>query len=172
MDACDSGLGLTRGGPTSGAYLRENARRVARQMLTDGGADQQVADSGPNGHSVFTWVLLQALTGKGDLNSDGLITGTELAAYVAPAVSAVSAQTPALGSLPGSQGGEFVFQVPSGEEFLTAETAQLSADAIALNGRVDAVPPAPAAAGATVAAAPVTVKTLQGGQARLVCPPQ
>lgn len=141
MDACYSGLGLTRGGPTSGAYLRENARRVARQMLTAGGADQQVADSGPNGHSVFTWVLLQALTGKGDLNSDGLITGTELAAYVAPAVSAVSAQTPASGSLPGSQGGEFVFQVPSGEEFLTAETAQLSADAIALNRRVDAACP-------------------------------
>lgn len=110
MDACYSGLGLTRGGPTSGAYLRENARRIARQMLTAGGADQQVADSGPNGHSVFTWMLLQALAGKGDLNGDGLITGTELAAYVAPAVSAVSAQTPAFGSLPGSQGGEFVFR--------------------------------------------------------------
>jgi uncharacterized caspase-like protein len=62
-------------------------------MLTAGGADQQVADAGPNGHSVFTWVLLQALAGKGDLNGDGLITGTELAAYVAPAVSAVSHQT-------------------------------------------------------------------------------
>lgn len=65
MDACYSGLGLTRSGPTSSAYLRENARRIARQMLTAGGADQQVADSGPNGHSVFTWVLLQALAGKG-----------------------------------------------------------------------------------------------------------
>lgn len=170
MDACYSGLGLTRGGPTSGAYLRENARRIARQMLTAGGADQQVADSGPNGHSVFTWVLLQALAGKGDLNGDGLITGTELAAYVAPAVSAVSAQTPAFGSLPGSQGGEFVFQVPSGEEFLTAGTAQLSADAIALNGRVDAARPAATTSGAATAAAPVTVKTLQGGEARLVLP--
>lgn len=170
MDACYSGLGLTRGGPTSSAYLRENARRIARQMLTAGGADQQVADSGPNGHSVFTWVLLQALAGKGDLNGDGLITGTELAAYVAPAVSAVSAQTPAFGSLPGSQGGEFVFQVPSGEEFLTADTAQLSADAIALNGRVEAARPAPAPAGTAATAAPVTVKTLQGGEARLVLP--
>ncbi|NEL27941.1 MAG: polysaccharide deacetylase, partial [Xanthomonas perforans] len=28
MDACYSGLGLTRGGPTSSAYLRENARRI------------------------------------------------------------------------------------------------------------------------------------------------
>lgn len=162
MDACYSGLGLTRGGGTN-AYLRENARRVARQMLTAGGADQEVADSGPNGHSVFTWVLLQALSGKGDLNGDGLITGTELAAYVAPAVSSISPQTPAFGSLPGSQGGEFVLQIPDREEYLTASTEQLSTEAIALNDRVEAARP-------DVAAAPVTVKDLQGGDQRLVLP--
>ncbi len=170
MDACYSGLGLTRGGPSSSAYLRENARRIARQMLTAGGADQQVADSGPNGHSVFTWVLLQALSGKGDLNGDGLITGTELAAYVAPAVSAVSPQTPAFGSLPGSQGGEFVFQVPEGEEFLTADTTQLSPEAIALNDKLDAARPAASPANAQAPAVPVTVADLQGGQASLVLP--
>ena len=162
MDACYSGLGLTRGGASSSSFLRENARRTARQMLTAGGADQQVADSGPNGHSVFTWVLLQALSGKGDLNGDGLITGTELAAYVAPAVSAVSRQTPAFGSLPGSQGGEFVFQVPDSQEFLNGDTTQLSADAIALNGRVDA------AQGGNEAA--VKVANLQGGSNTLVVP--
>ena len=164
MDACYSGLGLTRGGPSSSAFLRENARRSARQMLTAGGADQQVADAGPNGHSVFTWVLLQALAGKGDLNGDGLITGTELAAYVAPAVSAVSRQTPAFGSLPGSQGGEFVFQVPDSQEYLNADTHQLTADAIALNSKVEAVQEA------KQDKAPVTVADLQGGQAKLVVP--
>ncbi|WP_052250824.1 tetratricopeptide repeat protein [Xanthomonas sacchari] len=179
MDACYSGLGLTRGGGTS-AYLRENARRIARQMLTAGGADQQVADSGPNGHSVFTWVLLQALSGKADLNGDGLITGTELAAYVAPAVSSISQQTPAFGSLPGSQGGEFVLQVPEGEEFLTASTQQLSSAAIAMNDRVDAAAPASTAtpnAGASSADAPpaaskpaVVVKDLQGGERPLAVP--
>lgn len=165
MDACYSGLGLTRGGGSSSSFLRENARRSARQMLTAGGADQQVADSGPNGHSVFTWVLLQALAGKGDLNGDGLITGTELAAYVAPAVSAVSRQTPAFGSLPGSQGGEFVFQVPDSQEYLNADTRQLSPDAIALNNKVDA---AQDAKGETQA--PVTVPDLQGGKSTLVVP--
>lgn len=164
MDACYSGLGLTRGGPSSSSFLRENARRSARQMLTAGGADQQVADAGPNGHSVFTWVLLQALAGKGDLNGDGLITGTELAAYVAPAVSAVSHQTPAFGSLPGSQGGEFVFQVPDSQEYLNADTRQLTADAIALNNKVDA------AQDAKNSEAPVTVADLQGGKAKLVVP--
>jgi len=162
MDACYSGLGLTRGGPASSAFLRENARRSARQMLTAGGADQPVADGGPNGHSVFTWVLLQALSGKGDLNGDGLITGTELAAYVAPAVSAVSQQTPAFGSLPGSQGGEFVFQVPDSQEFLNADTAQLPADAIALNSRVDAAQ--------GDGDAPVRVTDLLGGSSTLVVP--
>jgi uncharacterized caspase-like protein/peptidoglycan/xylan/chitin deacetylase (PgdA/CDA1 family) len=167
MDACYSGLGLTRGGGSSSTFLRENARRSARQMLTAGGADQQVADSGPNGHSVFTWVLLQALGGKGDLNGDGLITGTELAAYVAPAVSAVSKQTPAFGSLPGSQGGEFVFQVPDSQEFLTADTRQLSADAIALNSRVEAVQETRPGGDAK---APVTVADLQGGRSTLQVP--
>ncbi|MDI9238078.1 polysaccharide deacetylase family protein [Lysobacter sp. LF1] len=162
MDACYSGLGLTRGAGTN-AFLRENARRTARQMLTAGGADQQVADSGPGGHSVFTWVLLQALSGNGDLNGDGLITGTELAAYVAPAVSGISQQTPAFGSLPGSQGGEFVFQIPQREEFLTASTQQLSSDAIAMNQKVEQLQPEDGSA-------PVTVKSLQGGEQQLVVP--
>ena len=174
MDACYSGLGLTRSGPASSAFLRENARRSARQMLTAGGADQQVADGGPNGHSVFTWVLLQALSGKGDLNGDGLITGTELAAYIAPAVSAVSRQTPAFGSLPGSQGGEFVFQVPDSQEYLTADTRQFTADAIALSNRVDAAKDAtskdPSSNDASSSAARITVADLQGGKASLVVP--
>lgn len=165
MDACYSGLGLTRAGPSPAAFLRDNARRSARQMLTAGGGDQQVADGGPNGHSVFTWVLLQALAGKGDLNGDGLITGTELAAYVAPAVSAVAQQTPAFGSLPGSQGGEFVFQLADNAEFLTAATGQLSAEAIALNGRLEASQEGRAANNTP---APVTVASLDGGQRTLV----
>jgi len=51
MDSCYSGLALTRGGgelPSSQNYLNEIARRQARQMFTAGGADQQVADNGPN----------------------------------------------------------------------------------------------------------------------------
>ncbi|KQQ91821.1 polysaccharide deacetylase family protein [Massilia sp. Leaf139] len=159
MDACYSGLGLTRGA-ANGAFLRDNARRLGRQMLTAGGTDQLVSDGGPNGHSVFTWTLLQALGGKGDLNGDGLITGTELAAYVAPAVSSVSQQTPAFGSLPGSEGGEFVFELPEESEFLNTATTQLSNDAIALNTKLDAQASAPV----------VVVKDLQGGETRLTAP--
>jgi len=161
MDACYSGLGLTRGAANA-SFLRDNARRMGRQMLTAGGTDQLVADGGPNGHSVFTWTLMQGLGGKGDLNGDGLITATELAAYVAPAVSSVSQQTPAFGSLPGSEGGDFVFELPEETEFLTAGTAQLSNDAIALNTRLDAQ--------ASKATGTVVVKDLQGGETRLKAP--
>jgi uncharacterized caspase-like protein/peptidoglycan/xylan/chitin deacetylase (PgdA/CDA1 family) len=180
MDACYSGLGLTRGAGSNN-FLRDNARRLGRQMLTAGGADQLVADGGPNGHSVFTWTLLQALAGKGDLNGDGLITATELAAYVAPAVSAVSRQTPAFGSLPGSEGGDFVFALPAEAEFLSAQTSQLSGEAIALNNKLDATrPPAPTptaapAAGSEspvvlAASTTVVVKDLQGGEQKIVTP--
>jgi uncharacterized caspase-like protein/peptidoglycan/xylan/chitin deacetylase (PgdA/CDA1 family) len=161
MDACYSGLGLTRGGGAAN-FMRDNARRIGRQMLTAGGSDQMVADGGPNGHSVFTWTLLQGLGGKADLNGDGLITATELAAYVAPAVASVSQQTPAFGSLPGSEGGDFVFELPAETEFLNTGTSQLSSEAIALNTRQEAHSAAPAA--------PVVVKDLQGGESRIVAP--
>lgn len=177
MDACYSGLGLTRGGAGGGNFLRDNARRVGRQMLTAGGTDQLVSDGGPNGHSVFTWTLLQGMAGKGDLNGDGLITATELAAYVAPAVASVSNQTPAFGSLPGSEGGEFVFELAGETEFLNTQTVQLSSDAIALNSKLDAARPEPVkveakpAASTPPAAAPVVVvKDLQGGEQKLVTP--
>lgn len=173
MDACYSGLGLTRGGGP-GSFMRDNARRIGRQMLTAGGADQLVSDGGPNGHSVFTWTLLQGLGGKGDLNGDGLITATELAAFVAPAVASVSNQTPAFGSLPGSEGGDFVFELPAETEFLSTQSAQLSNDAIALNSKIDALRPEPARSeekpGAAPAPAPVTVKDLQGKEVVLAAP--
>ena len=52
MDACYSGLALTRagGGARSGdrrQYLMEITRRSAREVLTAGGGDEQVADNGP-----------------------------------------------------------------------------------------------------------------------------
>lgn len=139
MDSCYSGLALTRGSAVgaSANYLAEISRREARQMFTAGGADQQVADNGPNGHSVFSWTLLQALEGRADMNGDGIITASELATYVAPAVSALSQQTPAFGNLPGSEGGDFIFDLKHDTEFLDADSSQLSDQAIRLNSELD-----------------------------------
>jgi peptidoglycan/xylan/chitin deacetylase (PgdA/CDA1 family)/tetratricopeptide (TPR) repeat protein len=139
MDSCYSGLALTRGGgmAPSQNYLNEISRREARQIFTAGGADQQVADNGPNGHSVFTWTLLQGLDGRADLNGDGVITATELAAYVAPAVSALSRQTPTFGNLPGTEGGDFIFGLKHETEFLNGDSAQLGDDAIKVNAELE-----------------------------------
>jgi len=139
MDSCYSGLALTRGGamPQSQNYLNEISRREARQMFTAGGADQQVADNGPNGHSIFTWTLLQGLDGRADLNGDGVITATELAAYVAPAVSALSHQTPTFGNLPGTEGGDFIFNLKHETEFLNNDSPQLDDEAIKVNGELE-----------------------------------
>jgi TolA-binding protein len=95
-----------------------------------------VADNGPNGHSVFTWTLLQGLDGRADLNGDGVITATELATYVSPAVSALSHQTPAFGNLPGTEGGDFIFNLKHETEFLNQESAQLDDAGIKLNAEL------------------------------------
>ena len=134
MDSCYSGLALSRG---SGAYekdrsyLDEITRRTARQILTAGGANQQVADDGPGGHSVFTWALLQGLQGQADLDGNGVITASELGSYVSPIVSKFANQTPAMGNMVGSEGGEFVFELQP--ELLTSHTTQLDSKAMELN---------------------------------------
>jgi peptidoglycan/xylan/chitin deacetylase (PgdA/CDA1 family)/uncharacterized caspase-like protein len=138
MDSCYSGLAITRGESVNN-YLRDMTHRTAREMLTAGGANQEVADNGPNGHSVFTWTLLQGLEGRADLNSDGFITAAELAAYVGPAVSALSHQTPAFGNLPGGEGGEFIFELHPETEALSQLSAQLDQEAIQLNAQLDQV---------------------------------
>lgn len=139
-DACYSGVALTRGAPPSGrGYLEEVTRRSVRQMLTAGGADEEVADNGPNGHSVFTWTLLQGLEGRADLSGDGYVTASELAAYVTPAVSSLSRQTPVFGNLVGSEGGDFVFELKHEAEYLSQESSQLEDEGIRLNAELDRI---------------------------------
>ncbi len=140
MDSCYSGLALTRGAGTVSSdrsYLDEITKRTARQILTAGGADQMVADDGPNGHSVFTWALLQGLDGKADLDHNGIITASELGAYISPIVSNFSKQTPVMGNLIGSEGGEFIFELQP--EALGPLTQQYEDKAMRLNGQLAAL---------------------------------
>jgi TolA-binding protein len=137
MDSCYSGLALTRGGGGSfggRTYLDEVTSRVARQILTAGGSDQVVADDGSDGHSVFTWALLEGLAGKADLDHNGVITASELGAYVSPVVASFSRQTPAMGNLIGSEGGEFVFELQP--EPLTAMTQQMDNKSLTLTNQL------------------------------------
>ena len=80
-------------------------------------------------------------------------------------------QTPAFGSLPGSDGGEFVFEMPAEREALSADTRQLDADASRLNKRLDeASAAATHAGGKPGSATQVVVKDLEGKDSALSTP--
>lgn len=136
MDSCYSGLALTRAGPgdsQAAHYIQQITSRKARQILTAGGADQQVADGGPNGHSIFTWTFLQAIEGLADTDNNGYVTASEIGTYVSPVVASYAQQTPAFGNLTGSEGGDFVFKVHANaaaeiNQKLQAETQRIEAE--------------------------------------------
>jgi hypothetical protein len=111
LDACFGGLLAMRGStvdPRTPNYVDEITKRRARQVLTAGGANQRVVDSGPGGHSLFTDQLLKALTGGlGDANGDGYIF-SELSSYIQVAASQYN-QTPGVTELYGHEQGDFVF---------------------------------------------------------------
>ncbi|PIQ32510.1 MAG: hypothetical protein CO186_08615 [Zetaproteobacteria bacterium CG_4_9_14_3_um_filter_49_83] len=147
MDSCYSGLALTRSGMSVGQsshYLTQVTQRRARQILTAGGADQQVADNGPGGHSIFTWTLLQGLEGLADTDNNGYVTASELGTYVAPVVSSYADQTPAFGNLMGSRGGDFVFKIDADavaqiNKQMVDETASIEAELEALRNNTQAI---------------------------------
>lgn len=117
IDSCYGGKLGSRGelvslDPRISQYLEEVVKRKARQILTAGGATQRVQDTGPDGHSVFTGELLNALNeGLGDTDGDGYISFYELALFIKRAASR-SNQTPGVDYLNGHQQGEFVFDNP------------------------------------------------------------
>lgn len=83
MDACYSGLALTRNVQGSARFVQDMLRRFSRQVLTAGKADEVVADSGgpiPD-HSVFTGHLIEGLKGRA-ANESGIMTASSLMSYV------------------------------------------------------------------------------------------
>jgi hypothetical protein len=143
MDACYGGLIFARAQPISPSaldYLEVISTRRARKALTAGGRDQTVLDTGPGGHSVFTYYLIDGLKNRtADLNGDGIITSGELNEYVAPRVTAESnrSQTPEYGILAGDMGGDFVF-IPAGavmKMFNVSITSEPSGADVKINGQ-------------------------------------
>lgn len=127
MDACYGGLLGTKGGAIDSAqpdYINQLMQRTARQVLTAGGADQEVVDGGPGGHSIFTGYLLEGVEkGLADLNGDKFITFSELISYLRPKATN-RYQTPGYSNLPGHGLGEFVFRVASSSDKENPEVAK------------------------------------------------
>nr|MBI3612298.1 SUMF1/EgtB/PvdO family nonheme iron enzyme [Nitrospirota bacterium] len=124
--------------PQTESYLKQITKEPGRQLITAGGAGQQVVEGPRWGHSVFTYFLLKGLKdGLADLNQDGVIPASELYAYLDGRVPAESEgqQRPELWSL-SSEKGEFVF--------LTS--AQAKPKALAVAPAPEPPPEAPVAA--------------------------
>jgi hypothetical protein len=128
MDACYSGLALARSSPISSQipdYLKKITSARARQIITAGGAGEQVFEQ--EGHGLFTKRFLEALDRSGDGNGDGVLTAFELGHYLRSRVSTESAnrQTPVFGTLEGE--GEFVFLTQQPKEGTSAGGSHLEA---------------------------------------------
>ncbi len=141
MDACYGGLIFARAQPVTAEaieYVKVITTRRARKALTAGGRDQTVFDTGPGGHSVFTYYFLDALQNmSADLNRDGIITTYELNEYIAPRVTAETgrAQTPEYGILAGDMGGDFVF-IPV-EAMVFEMDVEISSEPASADVRID-----------------------------------
>lgn len=94
LDTCNSGAFLNDSG-TRGFEEKTAMERLVRatgQAVLMASSDTQSAMEGYEGHGVFTYVLLQALSGKADANRDGYTTLGELASYIEEQVSELSFQ--------------------------------------------------------------------------------
>jgi len=114
FDSCFSGsiFSLSRAVPTNIGY---KTAKPVRQFITSGSADEQVPDQ-----SIFRQQLVSALEGKGDLDGDGFVTGTELGEFLQTRVVNYSrgAQHPQYGKIrsPHLDEGDFVFTLSGGDE--------------------------------------------------------
>lgn len=94
LDACQSAGALTtiatRGAAEEKA-IAQLARSTGTHWLTASGSEQYATEFDELGHGVFTYALLEALSGKAD-SGDNRITVNEIKAYIESRVPEISAQ--------------------------------------------------------------------------------
>ncbi len=113
FDSCFSGriFALERA-PAAPRHIRARTALPVRQFITSGSAEETVPDE-----SIFRQQLVAALTGDGDTNRDGYVTGAELGAFLFDTVVSYSRATqhPQYGKIrhPRLDKGDIVFRLPS-----------------------------------------------------------
>ncbi|MDX1463309.1 MAG: caspase family protein, partial [Marinirhabdus sp.] len=94
LDACQSAGALNtvalRGAAEEKA-IAQLARSTGTHWLTASGSEQFATEFDELGHGVFTYALLEALSGKAD-SGDNRITVNEIKAYIESRVPEISAQ--------------------------------------------------------------------------------
>lgn len=98
-DTCYSGASggrtvpvLGARGNVSGAFLDRLSQGRGRVILTASDANEVSVEKDELQHGVFTFYLLEALTGKGDLDGNGIITFDEVYRYVSSKVPQATGQ--------------------------------------------------------------------------------
>jgi hypothetical protein len=112
FDSCFSGTIFSSRNRTIPASISAATQRPVRQFMTAGSAGETVPS-----RSIFTPVFVRGLSGAGDRNKDGYVTGSELFNYVAQEVlSYGQGQRPQFGTIrdPRLNEGDLVFAVPGG----------------------------------------------------------
>ena len=83
LDTCQSGAFLSteaRGGLTEKTAIDRLTRATGHATIA-ASSDLQDAMEGYNGHGIFTYTIVEGLSGKADADNDGFITLQELSAY-------------------------------------------------------------------------------------------
>lgn len=96
FDSCFSGKLISREKVVIPPMILEDVTYPVRQFITAGAANQTVPDD-----SIFRKAFVRGLEGEADRNSDGYITGTELADFLKEKVTNASdrSQTPQYGKI-------------------------------------------------------------------------
>lgn len=116
LDACHSGIAVEslqrfRGTPPPRGPIEELSARWSRRIITSALGNQRALDGGPYpNHSLFTGYLIEGLRGGIDGGASGLVTGSELGAYIQRRVReyGASQQTPDFGPLELDDRGELL----------------------------------------------------------------
>ena len=110
FDSCFSGTLLNARRSSTPFVITMKATQPVRQFITAGAADQEVPDI-----SIFRQQFIEGINGEADRNTDGYITGSELADYLQEKVTNYShgSQTPQYGKIFDSilDKGDFIFVV-------------------------------------------------------------
>jgi len=120
VDACLSVSGFTRSSTLKiekfADYLKEAASLNGRQVLVAGSKDDIFNTKGPLNFSMFTGNIIKGIQGSADLDRDGFVLISELSDFVKSRIGKEENQTPHLGNIFGSGGGDMVFVIPDQNE--------------------------------------------------------
>jgi uncharacterized caspase-like protein len=108
LDACQSAGALDQVMASRGAAeekaIAQLARATGTHWLTASGSEQFASEFQQLGHGTFTYVLLEALSGKADKGGDKKITVKELDAYLQEVVPEMTAKYKGTPQYPASYG--------------------------------------------------------------------